>query len=102
MAVFLSLLAVLIFGFESLFEWLFQRDFMRLAQDVQHQLRLDAYARLQQREIRFFENQRMGETLAILNDDVNQLERFLNSGFNELLQLGVLFVFSLVVMGLTS
>ncbi|MGV3527177.1 MAG: ABC transporter ATP-binding protein [Candidatus Sericytochromatia bacterium] len=102
MAVFLSLLAVAIFGFESLFEWLFQRDFMRLAQDVQHQLRLDAYARLQSREIRFFENQRMGETLAILNDDVNQLERFLNTGFNELLQLVVLFVFSLVVMLGTS
>jgi ATP-binding cassette, subfamily B, bacterial len=98
MAVFLSILAVAIFGGESLFEWLFQRDFMSLAQDVQHRLRLDVYARLQSREIRFFENQRMGETLAILNDDVNQLERFLNTGFNEILQLGVLFVFSLVVM----
>lgn len=102
MAIFLSVLGVAIFGFESLFEWLYQRDFMRLAQDVQHRLRLDAYTRIQEREIRFFENQRMGETLAILNDDVNQLERFLNSGFNELLQLGVLFVFSLVVMAATS
>ena len=94
MAIFLSVLGVAIFGFESLFEWLYQRDFMRLAQDVQHRLRLDAYTRIQEREIRFFENQRMGETLAILNDDVNQLERFLNSGFNDLLQLGVLFAFS--------
>lgn len=102
MAIFLSVLGVAIFGFESLFEWLYQRDFMRLAQDVQHRLRLDAYTRIQEREIRFFENQRMGETLAILNDDVNQLERFLNSGFNDLLQLGVLFAFSLVVMAATS
>jgi len=98
MAVFLSLLAVAIFGGESLFEWLFQKEFMTLAQDLQHRLRLDVYARLQSREMRFFENQRMGETLAIVNDDVNQLERFLNTGFNEILQLGVLFAFSLVVM----
>ena len=98
MAVFLSILAVLIFAGESLFEWLFQREFMSLAQDVQHRLRVETYARIQSREIRFFENQRMGETLAILNDDVNQLERFLNTGFNEILQLIVLFVFSMVVM----
>jgi len=102
MAIFLSALGVLIFAFESLFEWLYNRGFMTLAQDIQHQLRLDTYARLQAREIRFFENQRMGETLAILNDDVNQLERFLNSGFNELLQLAVLFIFSLLVMMGTS
>jgi len=102
MAVFLALLGVLIFGFESFFEWLYNRGFMTLAQDIQHQLRLDTYASIQSREIRFFENQRMGETLAILNDDVNQLERFLNTGFNELLQLAVLFVFSLLVMMGTS
>lgn len=102
MAIFLSVLGVLIFALESLFEWMYQRAFMTLAQDVQHDVRVDTYAHLQTREIRFFENQRMGETLAILNDDINQLERFLNVGFNEILQLLVLFVFSLVVMGLTS
>lgn len=102
MAVFLSVLGVLIFGLESFFEWLFQRAFMGLAQEVQHDLRMDAYGHLQAREIQFFENQRMGETLAILNDDVNQLERFLNSGFNEILQLAVLFAFSLLVLLGTS
>ncbi|MBF2052221.1 MAG: ABC transporter ATP-binding protein [Candidatus Sericytochromatia bacterium] len=102
MAVFLAILGVVIFAFESLFEWLFQRSFMTLAQDIQHQLRLDVYQKLQSREIAFFENQRMGKTLAILNDDVNQLERFLNTGFNEILQLVVLFVFSLTVMLGTS
>ena len=30
----------------------------------------------------------------MLNDDVNQLERFLNTGFNNLLQLLVLFSFA--------
>ncbi|MCB1138557.1 MAG: ABC transporter ATP-binding protein [Leptospiraceae bacterium] len=93
-ASFLAILAVLIFFFESLFQWMYQYGFLTLAQNLQHSLRIDAYNRLQRREIAFFENHRVGETMAILNDDVNQLERFLNNGFNELIQLGTLFVFA--------
>ncbi len=59
---------------------------------------MDAYDRIQSREIAFFEEHRLGEILAMLNDDVNQLERFLNTGFNELVQLAVLFVFAVAVM----
>lgn len=102
LAAFLAVLAVLIFGVESFFEWLFQRGFMRLAQRVQHDLRLATYRRLQSREMAFFESQRIGDTLAIMNDDVNQLERFLNSGFNNLLQLAVLFIFAGAVLFATS
>ncbi|HVR07358.1 MAG TPA: ABC transporter transmembrane domain-containing protein, partial [Thermoanaerobaculia bacterium] len=98
MAVALSCLAVGIFAFESLFQWAYQAGFMRLAQRAQHDLRLEAYQRIQAREIAFFEDHRLGEILAMLNDDVNQLERFLNTGFNELLQLAVLVVFSVAVM----
>ncbi len=98
LAVFLAVLGVVIFAFESLFEWAYQYGFMNLAQRIQHALRMDAYNHIQHREIEFFENHRMGETMAMLNDDVNQIERFLNSGFNELLQLGVLFAFSGVVL----
>lgn len=93
-ASFLAILAVLIFFFESLFQWMYQYGFLTLAQNLQHALRIDAYDRLQRREIAFFENHRVGETMAILNDDVNQLERFLNNGFNELIQLATLFIFA--------
>ncbi|MEQ8352091.1 MAG: ABC transporter ATP-binding protein [Leptospiraceae bacterium] len=93
-ASFLALLAVLIFFFESLFQWMYQYGFLTLAQNLQHSLRIDAYDRLQRREIAFFENHRVGETMAILNDDVNQLERFLNNGFNDLIQLATLFIFA--------
>jgi len=102
LAAFLAMLGVVIFGLESLFQWLYQRGFMSLAQRVQHKLRTDAYNQIQQREIEFFENHRMGETMAMLNDDVNQLERFLNTGFNDLLQLAVLFVFAGTVLFTTS
>ena len=85
--IFIIILTVLIFGFESFFEWLFKRGFMRLAQEVQHELRVDAYNHLQGREMAFFENQRLGNLLSMLNNDVNQLERFLNTVFNEIIQL---------------
>lgn len=94
LAIFLSILAVIIFALESFFQWGYQFGFMTLAQRVQHSLRVRVYAHLQTREMAFFENHRLGDTLAILNDDVNQLERFLNSGLNELIQLGVLFIVS--------
>ena len=102
LALFLSLLSVLIFGFESLFQWAYQYGFQSLAQQVQHALRVDTYKQLQQRETEFFENHRLGNTMAIINDDVNQLERFLNTAFNEIMQLIVLVIFSAYVMVTTS
>ncbi|HEX3555501.1 MAG TPA: ABC transporter ATP-binding protein [Thermoanaerobaculia bacterium] len=98
MAMVLAGLSVVIFFFESLFQWLYQAGFMTLAQRVQHDLRMDVYNRIQSREIAFFEEHRLGEMLAMLNDDVNQLERFLNTGFNEFVQLAVLFAFAFAVM----
>jgi ATP-binding cassette subfamily B protein len=102
MAVVLSGLSVAIFFFESLFQWFYQAAFMSLAQLVQHDLRMDAYNKIQSREVAFFEEHRLGEILSMLNDDVNQLERFLNTGFNELLQIVVLFVFAGIIMFSTS
>lgn len=97
-AIFLSLLAVAIFFFESLFQWAYQYGFMTLAQKVQHTLRTDTYAHLQTREMAFFEGHRLGDTLAIVNDDVNQIERFLNTGFNEFVHLIVLMTVSGAIM----
>ena len=102
MAAFLAGLGVVIFGFESLFEWGFQSGFMRVAQNAQHDLRVDTYDSVQRREMAFFERHRLGETMSMLNDDVNQLERFLNTGFNNLLQLLVLFLFCGAILMSTS
>ena len=88
--VFIAVLTVVVFIFESLFQWFFQLGFLHLAQDVQHELRVDAYRAMQDRELEFFEEHRVGRTLSMLNDDVNQLERFLNTGFNEIVQLVML------------
>ena len=102
MAMFLALLAVLIFVFESLFEYMYKLGFMTLAQKVQHDIRMGTYSAIQRREMSFFDDHRIGDSMAMLNDDVNQLERFLNTGFNSFLQLFVLFIFSGYVLMTTS
>lgn len=92
--VFLALLTFLVFAMESFFEWLYKRGFLQLAQCVQHDLRMAAYRKMQTREMAFFENQRTGNLMAILNDDINQLERFINSIFTEIIHLIVLLLFA--------
>lgn len=82
----LSVLSFVIWSLESLFEYLFDRLWRNLAQTVQHELRLEAYAHLQELEMAYFESRSSGTLMAILNDDVNQLERFLDRGANEILQ----------------
>ncbi|UZR94966.1 ABC transporter ATP-binding protein [Chondrinema litorale] len=93
-AVLISLFFVLIFGLESLTEWMLKNGFLKLAQRVQHDLRMDAYRKMQEREISYFESNRTGNLIAMLNDDINQLERFLNDNVNQILQLITLFAFS--------
>jgi ATP-binding cassette subfamily B protein len=102
LAVCLTVLSVIIFTLESVFQWAYQYGFMTLSQQVQHHLRLDTYQAMQNREMAFFENHRLGDTLAVLNDDTNQLERFLNNGLNQLIQLVVVMLFALIVMFNTS
>jgi ATP-binding cassette subfamily B protein len=79
-------LTVLIWGLESLFEYLFQVWWRDLAQTIQHELRLEAYAHIQDLDVAWFSEQSQGGLMAVLNDDVNQLERFLDGGANEVLQ----------------
>tara|TARA_B110000438_G_scaffold286648_1_gene318090 strand:+ start:2966 stop:4732 length:1767 start_codon:yes stop_codon:yes gene_type:complete len=84
----LSVLTVIIWFFESLFEYFYGVLWRNLAQTVQHELRLDAYSHIQELEMAWFSDQSKGELMSILNDDINQLERFLDKGANELLQVG--------------
>jgi ATP-binding cassette subfamily B protein len=83
----LAVLSFLIWSGESLFEYLYALLWRHLAQTVQHELRLDGYDHLQRLEMAFFEAGSSGRLLAVLNDDINQLERFLDHGANEILQL---------------
>ncbi|MEL6302497.1 MAG: ABC transporter ATP-binding protein [Pseudomonadota bacterium] len=82
----LALLTLAIWIGESVFEYLLLVGWRNLAQDLQHRLRMDTYEHTQQLDLSWFEQTRAGNVVAILNDDVNQLERFLDTGANSLIQ----------------
>ncbi len=89
-------LTVVVWVCESLFEYGYALKWRGLAQDLQHELRQAAYAHIQRLPPGFIERERSGRLMAILNEDVNQVERFLNTGANDLIQV---FCSSLMVGG---
>ncbi|HUG75689.1 MAG TPA: ABC transporter ATP-binding protein [Acidimicrobiia bacterium] len=82
----LAIITFVIWALESLFEYMQGVTWRNLAQTVQHGMRVDAYGHILHLELRYFEDRATGDLMAVLNDDVNQLERFLDRGANELLQ----------------
>src|SRR5690606_27078388 len=62
----------------------------------------------QRLDLRWFESRRTGNLMSVLSEDINQLERFLNGGANDLIQVltstvlvsGVFFVLAPEVAGL--
>ncbi len=82
----LGILTLFIWVGESLFQYLYLKNWRQLAQKIQHRFRVDCYGHIQNMDMAFFEDQASGHLTAILNDDVNQLERFLNIGANDILQ----------------
>ena len=83
---FLGGLTIAVWFFESLFQFFLQILWRNLSQSLQHDLRLDAYGHMQDLDMAWFEDSSTGGLVAILNDDVNQLERFLDGGANALIQ----------------
>lgn len=82
----LSILTFIIWGLESVFEYAYDWLWRNLAQTIQRDLRVDAYTHLQDLDLVYFEERSTGRLMAVLNDDINQLERFLDKGANEVLQ----------------
>lgn len=82
----IAVLTFFIWVFESLFEYLFSLRWKSLAQKIQHELRVESYAHVQSLDLALFESRTTGGLVSILNDDINQLERFLNDGANNLIQ----------------
>ena len=83
----LAIATFLIWAFESIFEYLYSVEWKNIAQGIEHHIRIDSYKHVQTLDLEWYEKQKMGNITAVINDDVNQLERFLNSGFNDILQI---------------
>ena len=86
---FLGLITFIIWALESLFQYIYSIQWRGLAQMVEHEVRVSAYDHSQRLGLSWHEEQATGNITAILNDDVNQLERFLNDGVNQIIQVFV-------------
>ncbi|TGG95657.1 ABC transporter ATP-binding protein [Natronospirillum operosum] len=88
----LAVLTFFIWAGESIFEYLYMILWRNLAQRLQADMRLDAYTHVQSLDMAFFEARSSGDLVAVMNDDINQLERFLDGGANDLIQVFVTIV----------
>lgn len=93
----LAALTFVIWTLESIFEYWYQLLWRNLAQTIQHELRMRCYEHVQELDLAWFEDARTGTLLSTLGDDVNQLERFLDGGANDLLQVAT----TVLVVGLS-
>ncbi|GAB2692380.1 ABC transporter ATP-binding protein [Thalassiella azotivora] len=80
---------VVVWVVESISDYVAQVLWRSLAQTVQHEMRLEAYDHVQHLDLAWHERRTSGSTLSVLNDDVNQLERFLDVGASALLALAL-------------
>lgn len=79
-------LTIVVWMCESFFEYRYALRWRGLAQNLQHDLRQAAYTHIQRLPPGYVERERSGRLMAVLNEDVNQIERFLNTGANDLIQ----------------
>ena len=82
----LAVINAVVWIVESLSEYVASVLWRGLAQGVEHDLRVEAYDHVQHLDLGWHESRPAGSTLATLNDDVNQLERFLDVGAPAILQ----------------
>jgi ATP-binding cassette, subfamily B, bacterial len=84
--VWLAVINAVVWIVESASEYVAALMWRGLAQGIEHDLRLEAYDHVQHLDVGWHESRAAGSTLATLNDDVNQLERFLDIGAPTILQ----------------
>ena len=82
----LAFLTFIIWALESTFDYVAAVTWRNISQDVEHSLRTDTFKNVLGLDLQYFENKSSGRLMAVLNDDVNQLEKFLDTGANKLLQ----------------
>jgi ATP-binding cassette subfamily B protein len=81
----LAAVTVVVWILESVTDYIAEVLWRTLAQSLEHDTRMAAYRHVQELELAYFEDHSAGGLMAVLNDDVNQLERFLDVGANDLI-----------------
>ncbi|HRF59644.1 MAG TPA: ABC transporter ATP-binding protein [Fimbriimonadaceae bacterium] len=83
----LAVLNAVVWILESTFGYLAALSWRNLSQTIEHDIRVELYDHVQGLEVAWFEDTKSGGLLSILNDDINQLERFLDGGASSLIDL---------------
>lgn len=83
----LATVNLLVWILESTFGYLSATAWRNLSQTIEHEIRIKLYAHVQSLELAWFEDTTSGGLLAVLNDDINQLERFLDNGASSFIRL---------------
>jgi ATP-binding cassette subfamily B protein len=81
----LAVITVVAWVLESVTDYVANVSWRNLAQTVEHETRMEAYGHVQSLEMAYFEDQSSGGLMSVLNDDVNQLERFLDTGAHKII-----------------
>ena len=89
---FVVFLIVSSFILSAILHWFRNWGWNSFSQNIQHQIRIDTYTRLQNLNMSFFDRTHKGELMSILSNDVNRLEIFLNDGFNSVFRLAIMVI----------
>lgn len=98
----LAAVTVVIWLAESGTQYVAHVTWRNLAQTVEHDTRMEAYRHVQSLEMAYFEDTTSGGMMTVLNDDVNQLERFLDVGADDIIQAVANVVFVGIVFAVIS
>jgi ATP-binding cassette subfamily B protein len=94
---FLGGLTVVVWMLDSWFERTYASLWRNAAQEIQHDLRMDAYAHVQRLSAIHLESESTGRIAAVLNDNINQIAIFMNEGVSNLIQMVTSFIVISVV-----
>ena len=83
----LGILTFIAWSLESWFQYLYSLKWRNLAQIVENKLRIETYQHIQSASVHQIDSTPTGQLVSTMNDDINQLERFLEDGINQLVQI---------------
>ncbi len=98
----LAVITVIAWLAESLTQYIAHVTWRNLAQSIEHETRMEVFGHVQSLEMAAFEDHSSGGLMTVLNDDVNQLERFLDVGADDIIQTAANVVFIGITFSIIS
>lgn len=87
----LVVLGVIAYIFYAVGHFFSRYLFETTAQRIQHDLRRETYDHMQRLSMGFYNNHESGGMMAILNDDINRLENFINTEIRQIIRAIIIF-----------